>query len=108
EFRHVLEKHGGLYHLFPTAPRGRKNSGKVLQHLLGLLLDAPGDQVSRGRIEGHLAGNENEAIGLNRLRIRPDRFGSVGGRNWFAGKSAHESSTVGSEKDSRSQHSAYF
>src|SRR6476646_8778058 len=78
EFAHVFQEHRGLYRFLPTAARGLQDRAEVLQHLLGLRLDSAGNQVSGCRIERHLPGDKNKSIGLDGLRIRPDRLGRVG------------------------------
>src|SRR5204862_794929 len=47
---------------------------EIVEHAPRLLGDPAADHLSRRRIERHLARDEQELAGANRLRVRPDRL----------------------------------
>src|SRR5271166_5371979 len=79
EVVHAFQKDGGLDHLRQRAAGGGQNARDVLQNALGLRGDVSGNELLGGGIEGDLAGEKDEAVGLDGLGVRADGFGAGGG-----------------------------
>src|SRR5207344_2543645 len=71
---------GGLDEIGHRSPGGFENGGQVSQSLLGLGLD-PLRDGSRLRIDSCRSGAEDEAVGNDRLAVRPQGGGRVFSRD---------------------------
>ena len=69
EVGHVAQEHVDLDDLAERAVGGFEDRVKVGKHSLGLLLDRTGDYRA-GLVRRDLAGDEDEAVGLDRLGLR--------------------------------------
>ena len=59
---------GRLHEPVETRSRGFENGAEVREHLLRLLSDRAAHQLRLTGLESHLAGDEHEAAGHDRLR----------------------------------------
>ena len=66
----VLEEHGGLDELVERAPGLFEDRAQVREDLLGLSADLPAHQLLLPGEQRELAGDEDEAACLDRLRVR--------------------------------------
>src|SRR4051812_26503126 len=84
EVVHVFEEDAALYYLLHAGARRFQDGRQVLHDSLRLLGNTAGHDLTRGRIDGHLPGNEDESSGLDGLRIRPNRLRPLLGGDHFS------------------------
>jgi len=76
EFFHVCEKDRGLHYLIQATTRSFEHARQILYHLLRLLGYAPGDKLSRLRIDWYLTRSEYKSIDSDCLGIGTDALGA--------------------------------
>ncbi len=75
----VLDKNGGLHDVLEREFGYLQNGADVFHHLAGFGLNITG----RSDIEGNLAGNIERSVHHNRLVVRPNWRGGIGGEYDF-------------------------
>lgn len=88
---HVLHKDGDLEHMALVRARGLEHGHEVLEHLLGLRLNAALDDLHRLGVQRNAAREVGRAVVHDALRVGADGAGGVGGGNSTVGGRAHTS-----------------
>ena len=78
---HVCQETGGFDYVLKGAACSLQHSADVLHHLLCLCGDLRLGQCAGSRIDGHGAGQKQQAASLNCLRVRADSSRSCRGGN---------------------------
>src|SRR6266699_4044511 len=75
----VGEKNRALDHVGKSQLLVLENGFAVLQHAFGLRLDAAGDQIARGRVEGDLAGAKEQVADADAVVVWPTAGADLAG-----------------------------
>lgn len=98
EVLHISQINCRFNYLLQTASGRIKNRAQIFQHLLRLLRNAPGNELTGGGIDRYLTGRKHKTICNYCLGIRTDSVGSLFGLNDLSQESESAAKVAVNEK----------